>query len=114
LCPECGKSHGGECMKGKGVCYSCKQPGHMKHECPKWKSLGGAEGTTVSKGRVYTMDGGKATSDNSLIVGKCLIGQFDDFVLFDCGAKNSFISVECVKRLNLETSPLNPPMSVTV
>ncbi|MCI71409.1 hypothetical protein A2U01_0092672, partial [Trifolium medium] len=54
-------------MKGKGVCYFCKQPGHMKHECSKWKSLGGAEGTTVSKGRVYTMDGGKATGDNSLI-----------------------------------------------
>ncbi|MCI57517.1 retrotransposon protein, partial [Trifolium medium] len=54
-CPECGKFHGGECMKGKGVCYFCKQPGHMKHECPKWKSLGGAEGTTVSRGRVYTM-----------------------------------------------------------
>ncbi|MCI24395.1 hypothetical protein A2U01_0045578 [Trifolium medium] len=56
-CPECGKSHSGECMKGKGVCYYCKQPGHMKKECPKWKSLGGAEGTTTSKGRVYTIDG---------------------------------------------------------
>ncbi|MCI84741.1 hypothetical protein A2U01_0106019, partial [Trifolium medium] len=33
----------------------------MKHECPKSKSLGGAEGTTVSRGCVYTMDGGKAT-----------------------------------------------------
>ncbi|MCI80973.1 hypothetical protein A2U01_0102245, partial [Trifolium medium] len=47
-------------MKGKGVCYFCKQPWHMKQECPKWKSFGGAEGTTVSRGRVYTMDGGKA------------------------------------------------------
>ncbi|MCI46684.1 hypothetical protein A2U01_0067925, partial [Trifolium medium] len=43
-------------MKGNGVCYFCKQPGHMKHECPKWKNLGGAEGTTVSRGRVYTME----------------------------------------------------------
>ncbi|MCI20798.1 hypothetical protein A2U01_0041961 [Trifolium medium] len=33
------------------------EPGHMRNECPKWKSLGGAEGTTVSKGRVYTIDG---------------------------------------------------------
>ncbi|MCI70870.1 hypothetical protein A2U01_0092133, partial [Trifolium medium] len=54
-------------MKGKGVCYFCKQPGHIKNECPKWKSLGGAEGTTVSRGHVYTMDGGKAAGDNSLI-----------------------------------------------
>ncbi|MCI46199.1 hypothetical protein A2U01_0067439, partial [Trifolium medium] len=35
------------------------------------------------------MGGGKATGDNSLIA-------------------------ECVKRLNLGTSQLNPPMSVTV
>ncbi|MCI74987.1 hypothetical protein A2U01_0096253, partial [Trifolium medium] len=39
----------------------------MKNECPKWKSLGGEEGTTVSKGRVYTIEGGKAVGDNSLI-----------------------------------------------
>ncbi|MCI19088.1 hypothetical protein A2U01_0040243, partial [Trifolium medium] len=39
----------------------------MKNECSKWKSLGGAKGTTVSKGRVYTMDGGKAIDNNSLI-----------------------------------------------
>jgi hypothetical protein len=31
LCPKCGNHHGGECMKGKGVCYFCKQPGHMKN-----------------------------------------------------------------------------------
>ncbi|MCI68750.1 enzymatic polyprotein, partial [Trifolium medium] len=54
-------------MKGKGVCYYCKKPGHMKNECPKWKSLGGVEGTMVSKGRVYTIDGGKSTGGNSLI-----------------------------------------------
>jgi hypothetical protein len=86
----------------------------MKNDCPKWKNLGGVEGTTVSKGRVYTMDGEKAIGDNSLIAGMCLIGQSDVFVLFDCGATNSFISVNCVKRLSLESSPLNPPMSVTV
>ncbi|MCI55653.1 hypothetical protein A2U01_0076904, partial [Trifolium medium] len=48
-------------MKGKGVCYYCKQPRHMRNECPKWKSLGGEEGTMVSKGRVYTINGEKAT-----------------------------------------------------
>ncbi|CAJ2628780.1 unnamed protein product [Trifolium pratense] len=113
-CPKCGNYHGGECMKGKGICYFCKQPGHMKSDCPKWKSVGGAEGTTISKGRVYTMEGEKAKSDNSLIAGMCLIGQSNVFVLFDCGATNSFISVNCVKRLNIESSPLIPPMSVSV
>ncbi|KAK2369205.1 hypothetical protein QL285_082353 [Trifolium repens] len=34
-CAECGFPHSGECMKGKNMCYYCKQPGHYKHECPK-------------------------------------------------------------------------------
>ncbi|MCI17104.1 gag protease polyprotein, partial [Trifolium medium] len=85
VCDECGFPHAGECLRGKGVCYHCKQPGHMKHECPELKKQSGGSGTNRSKGRVYTLD-----------------------------ATNSFISVECVKRLNLQSSPLIPPMTVSV
>ncbi|MCI76145.1 hypothetical protein A2U01_0097414, partial [Trifolium medium] len=45
------------CLKGKGVCYFCKQPGHMRNDCPKWKSLSGIEGSIKGKGRVYNVDG---------------------------------------------------------
>ncbi|GAU50771.1 hypothetical protein TSUD_290990 [Trifolium subterraneum] len=66
-CSKCGNRHGGECMKGKRVCYLCKQPGHMKNDWPKWKNMGGAKGTTISKGKVYTMEGEKVKGSNSLI-----------------------------------------------
>ncbi|MCI84005.1 retrotransposon protein, partial [Trifolium medium] len=57
LCFKCGNRHKYECLKGKGVCYFCKQPGHTRNDCPKWKSSGGVESSTKGKGRVYTMGG---------------------------------------------------------
>ncbi|GAU31786.1 hypothetical protein TSUD_22320 [Trifolium subterraneum] len=113
-CSECGFPHEGECPRAKGVCYYCRQPGHFKSECPKLKKQSEASGTTKSKGRVYSLDGKKIKSDNALIMDVCLLGQNEILVLFDCGATNSFISVDCVQRLNLQSSPLIPPMTVSV
>ncbi|GAU42639.1 hypothetical protein TSUD_398440 [Trifolium subterraneum] len=113
-CPECGVFHHGECMKGKGVCFHCKQPGHYKNECPKLHGSGGSSGTTTSKGRVYSLDGEQARGNNALIIDVCQLGQSEVVVLFDCGATNSFISVECVMRLGLSSTSLLPPMTVAV
>ncbi|GAU45129.1 hypothetical protein TSUD_135590 [Trifolium subterraneum] len=113
-CSECGSIHNGECMKGKGVCFHCKQPGHYKNECPKLHGSGGSSGTTRSKGRVYSLDGKQARGNNSLIIDVCQLGQSEVVVLFDCGATNSFISVECVMRLGLSSTSLIPPMTVAV
>ncbi|GAU49453.1 hypothetical protein TSUD_407400 [Trifolium subterraneum] len=112
--PECGMFHHGECMKGKGVCFHCKQPGHYKNECPKLHGSGGSSGTTRSKGRVYSLDGEQARGNNALIIDVCHLGQSEVVVLFDCGATNSFISVECVMRLGLSSTSLIPPMNVAV
>ncbi|GAU28841.1 hypothetical protein TSUD_21780 [Trifolium subterraneum] len=113
-CPECGMFHHGECMKGKGVCFHCRQPGHYKNECPKLHGSGGSSGTTKSKGRVYSLDAEQARGNNALIVDICHLGQSEVVVLFDCGATNSFISVECVMRLGLSSTSLIPPMIVAV
>jgi hypothetical protein len=56
-CAECGFPHFGDCLKGKGLCYYCKWPGHMKHECPELKKQSGFSGATKSKGRLYSLDG---------------------------------------------------------
>ncbi|GAU10603.1 hypothetical protein TSUD_418240, partial [Trifolium subterraneum] len=106
--------HHGECVKGKGVCFHCKQPGHYKNECPNLHGSGGSSGTIKSKGRVYSLDGEQARGNNALIVDICHLGQSEVVVLFDCGATNSFISVECVMRLGLSSTSLIPPMTVAV
>ncbi|GAU47719.1 hypothetical protein TSUD_285060 [Trifolium subterraneum] len=113
-CSECGSVHNGECMKGKGVCFHCKQPGYYKNECPKLHGSGGASGTTRSKGRVYSLDGEQARGNNALIIDVCHLGQSEVVVPFDCGATNSFISVECVMRLDLSLTSLIPLMIVAV
>jgi hypothetical protein len=101
-------------MKGRNMCYYCKQPGHYKHECPKLKRQGDSSGASKSKGRVYSLDGESVKSNNALIMDVCLLGQSEVLVLFDCGATNSFIAVDCVQRLQLPSVPLIPPMTVAV
>ncbi|TYK04681.1 gag-protease polyprotein [Cucumis melo var. makuwa] len=34
VCHSCGRFHGGRCLAGSGVCYKCKQPGHIADFCP--------------------------------------------------------------------------------
>ncbi|MCI79984.1 hypothetical protein A2U01_0101255, partial [Trifolium medium] len=45
-----GHYHHGDCLKGKGVCYYCKELGHMRHECPEWRKRVGSSATTKNKG----------------------------------------------------------------
>ncbi|GAU10196.1 hypothetical protein TSUD_418680, partial [Trifolium subterraneum] len=63
---------------------------------------------------VYSLDGEQARGNNALITDVCQLGQSEVVVLFDCGATNSFISVECVMRLGLPSTSLIPPMTVAV
>ncbi|GAU50224.1 hypothetical protein TSUD_141520 [Trifolium subterraneum] len=101
-------------QNGKGVCFHCKPPGHYKNECPKLQGSVGSSGTSRTKGRVYSLDGEQARGNNALIVDICHLGQLEVVVLFDCGATNSFISVDCVLRLGLSSTSLIPPMTVAV
>ncbi|MCI90283.1 hypothetical protein A2U01_0111575, partial [Trifolium medium] len=54
-------------MKGKDVCFYYKQPGHYRGDCPKLQKQGDFSGTTKSKGRVYSLDGEEAKTNNALI-----------------------------------------------
>ncbi|XP_050908123.1 uncharacterized protein LOC127121720 [Lathyrus oleraceus] len=81
----------------------------MATDCPHNKNQMQGRST----GRVYTLDARKAKSNNTLIAGTCLVNDHPCFVLFDCGATHSFVSIQCMKRLGLQAIPLSPPMVVT-
>jgi hypothetical protein len=60
--------------------------------CPYGRNKCKSVDTTMSKGRVYSLDGKKARVNENLIGGMCFLGQNPIRVLFDCGATCSFIS----------------------
>ena len=59
-----------------------------------------------TKERVFTLSGEKATQFLDMIKGKCFIQNTILIILFDSGATHSFISIDCVKKLNLPLSSL--------
>ncbi|XP_050900642.1 uncharacterized protein LOC127107408 [Lathyrus oleraceus] len=108
-CQVCKKFHFGRCTAGVIRCFKCQGESHMSRECPQNRNQ--MQGRSV--GRVYTLDARKAKSNNALIAGMCFINNHPCFILFDCGATHSFVSIWCMKRLGLQAIPLSPPMVVT-
>ncbi|XP_050902548.1 uncharacterized protein LOC127114490 [Lathyrus oleraceus] len=108
-CQACKKYHFGKCDVRGIRCFTCQREGHMSRECPQNKNQMQGRSTC----RVYTLDARKAKSNNALIAGTCLINDHPCFVLFDCGATHSFVSIRCMKRLGLQAIPLSPPMVLT-
>ncbi|XP_050909297.1 uncharacterized protein LOC127123080 [Lathyrus oleraceus] len=78
----------------------------MDKDCPQNKN----HTQRRSTGRVYTLDARKAKSN---IAGTYLVNDHPCFVLFDCAATHSFVSIQGMKHLDLQAIPLSPPMVVT-
>ncbi|MCI63797.1 cellular nucleic acid-binding protein, partial [Trifolium medium] len=52
-------------------------------------------------GKVFALDGGDIEADN-LIRGTCFINDTPLSAIIDTGATHSFISLDCVRKLNLK------------
>jgi hypothetical protein len=71
-CRKCGKAHQGQCRMGTDNCFACGQAGHFVANCPNKGNKDKGVGTTMSKGRVYSLDGKKAQANEDLI-GGCIM-----------------------------------------
>jgi hypothetical protein len=58
------------------------------------------------------LDGGDAEKSDNLIRGTCFIHNTPLCAMIDTGATHSFISVSCMKRLNLETTVMSRCMII--
>jgi len=74
-CKKCGRTHPRECRMGTHNCYAYGQAGHYMMDCSNRKNKGKDVNTTMSKGRVYSLDGKKAQANEDLIGGMCFLGQ---------------------------------------
>ncbi|XP_027348024.1 uncharacterized protein LOC113859450 [Abrus precatorius] len=111
-----------DCPQPRITCSNCGKSGHIANECWATKRSGnasvakrpksrGSTGPSMGQkpsilGRVFAMSGAKASQSDELIRAKCIIkGRFLD-VLFNLGATHSFISMDCVKSLDLYMTEL--------
>lgn len=58
------------------------------------------------------MNGAKTSESYNLIRGMCSINYVSLISIIDIGATHSFISFDCVKRLNLEVYSMNGSMVI--
>ncbi|XP_027338032.1 uncharacterized protein LOC113851961 [Abrus precatorius] len=101
-CDICGKMG-----HSASVCWSAPQKsGSMSVEQrPESRASTGTKPNV--KGKVFAMSGAEASKSEELIRGKCIIKDRLVDVLFDSGATISFISVDCMRCLELPVSKLS-------
>ncbi|KAJ9538049.1 hypothetical protein OSB04_030782 [Centaurea solstitialis] len=124
-CGKCGKRGHmtRDCMPRVAICYECKEPGHYRDACPKFKkaSTGGSSGS-VAKGevpprvtsRAFQMTAVEAREASDLVSGTFLVNSIPALVLFDTGAERSFVHDTLAKKVYMPTTPLSDALVVEV
>ncbi|GAU42632.1 hypothetical protein TSUD_238240 [Trifolium subterraneum] len=124
-CYRCGKiGHlSFECKKDKDVCYNCGKEGHRSKECkvttPTCFNCGeeGHKSPECKKpkkvtGKVFALNGEGADQVDNLIRCTCFIHDTPLIAIIDTGATHSFISMDCMKRLNIPVFEMSGCMNV--
>lgn len=99
------KLQAANCMSNNLTCFNCEEWGHVSTRCEKPKK-------DQSEGKVFALSRAEDTALDNLIRGTCFINNILLITNIDMGATHSFISVECVSRLNLEVSATNSSMVI--
>ncbi|KAL7592599.1 hypothetical protein Lser_V15G34876 [Lactuca serriola] len=75
------------------ACYGCGENGHFKRDFPKAKNAGGT-------GRLLAIGHEEAMADRTVVTGMFLLNKSYACILFDSGAKRSFVNQEFKHLLN--------------
>ncbi|GAU45204.1 hypothetical protein TSUD_139090 [Trifolium subterraneum] len=124
-CYRCGKigHRSFECKKDKDVCYNCGKEGHRSKDCkattPSFFNCGeeGHKSPECKKpkkvtGKVFALNGEGADQVDNLIRGTCFIHDTPLIAIIDTEATHSFISMDCMKRLNIPVYEMSGCMNI--
>ncbi|XP_074336234.1 uncharacterized protein LOC141673388 [Apium graveolens] len=140
-CKSCGKRHCGQCRKDVQY-FKCDQKGHYALDCSsgnpgvtcfKYGKVGhiiikckvatqGSVGGSASQGpatstvraRTFKMTKRSNAQDSDVVVGTLSLNSVPVKVLFDSRASKSFISKECVRRIDLMLEDLAESLTIGV
>ncbi|GAU51584.1 hypothetical protein TSUD_414280 [Trifolium subterraneum] len=105
VCYNCGKEghKSKECKATTPTCFNCGEEGHKSPECKKPKKV---------TGKVFALNGEGADQVDNLIRGTCFIHDTPLIAIIDTGATHSFISMDCMKRLNIPAYEISGCMNI--
>ncbi|GAU42269.1 hypothetical protein TSUD_81770 [Trifolium subterraneum] len=105
VCYNCGKEghRSKECKATTPTCFNCGEEGHKSPECKKPKKV---------TGKVFALNGEGADQVDNLIRGTCFINDTPLIAIIDTGATHSFISMDCMKRLNIPIYEMSSCMNI--
>ncbi|GAU51736.1 hypothetical protein TSUD_415360 [Trifolium subterraneum] len=90
-------------------CYRCGKIGHRSFECHKSPECKKPKKIT---GKVFALNGEGADQVDNLIRGTCFIHDTPLIAIIDTGVTHSFISMDCMKRLNIPVYEMSGCMNI--
>ncbi|XP_004515631.1 uncharacterized protein [Cicer arietinum] len=118
-CYHCGdpRHFADKCTLNDSVCFKCQKPEHLARDFKEPKAEALLKATKVTRpttqGRVYNINGQGTSCPNESFQGECEISSNILTVLFNSDATHSFISMDCVKLLELHVTTLLFDLFVT-
>ncbi|GJZ77695.1 putative reverse transcriptase domain-containing protein [Tanacetum coccineum] len=127
-CYKCGALNhmSKDCKKPMIFCYNCNQLGHKSNECPNPKAIEAKPLKSIkeekvkkvvipnSTDRAYMMATKEDKVVRDVVTGTILVNSISVRVLYDSGARVSFVSFEFSKNLPTPPNKLHFPLEVEI
>ncbi|KAL8134110.1 hypothetical protein AgCh_009251 [Apium graveolens] len=102
------------------TCFSYGKVGHIARNCKSvaqgnvGRSVSQGPATSTARARTFKMTKKSPVHDSDVVAGTLSLNSIPVNILFDSGASKSFISVNCVNKMQLMLEDLEEPLTIEV